>query len=84
MEVVAESGRNPYNFILNSLHIGGATTFGDISERVIQVEERRRPDACEAYTRNIVEYWRRVSRKLEVANVGSERRSEGQIGVGND
>ena len=47
-ELVAKSGRNPDEFALHSLVIGGATTLaagGDITERVIQREGRWKSDA---------------------------------------
>ena len=47
-QLVAKSGRNPDEFALHSLVIGGATTLaagGDITERVIQREGRWKSDA---------------------------------------
>ena len=82
-EVVAESGRNPDEFALHSLRMGGATKLaagGDISERVIQREGRWRSDAHKGYTRNYTEDARRVSRKLGVASWGKERQpGEGTV-----
>ena len=75
-ELVAKSGRNPDEFALHSLRIGGAITLaagGDISARVIQREGRWKSDAYKAYTRNNIDDSRRVSRKLVVASGGRER-----------
>ena len=82
-EVVAESGRNPDEFALHSLRIGGATTLaagGDISEQVIPRGGRQRSDAYKAYTQNNTGDARRVSRKLGVASGGKERQpGEGAV-----
>ena len=82
-ELVAKSGRNPDEFALHSLRIGGATTLaagGDISERVIQREGRWRSDAYKAYTRNTIEDSGNVSRKLVVARDGKGRQpGEGTV-----
>ena len=75
-ELVARFGRNPDEFALHSLRIGGATTLaagGDISERVIQREGRWKSDAYKAYKRNNIDDTRRVSRNLVVASDGRER-----------
>ena len=87
-EVVAKSGRHPDEFAVRTLRIGGATTLaagGDISERVIQREEKWRSDAYKANTRNNIEDARRVSCKLGVAS-GERRGSRGkeQYGVRDD
>ena len=50
-----KSALNLDEFALHSLRIFGATTLaaaGEISERVTQREERWKPDAYNAYTRN--------------------------------
>ena len=87
-EVVAESGRNPDEFALHSLRIGGATTLaagGDISERVIRREGWWRSDAYKVYTRNNIEDSTRVSRKLASAKVEKGRQpGEEQYGVRNN
>ena len=78
-EVVAESGRNPNEFALHSLRIGGATTLAageDISERVIRREGRWRSDAYKVYTRNNIEDSTTVSRKLASAKVAKGRQPE--------
>ena len=75
-ELVAKSGRNPDEFALHSLRIGGANTLaagGDILEGVIQNEGTWKSDAYKAYTRNNIEDSRRVSRKLVVASKGKDR-----------
>ena len=75
-ELVARFGRNPDEFALHSLRIGGATTLAagvDISERVIQREGRWKSDAYKAYKRNNIDDTRRVSRNLVVASDGRER-----------
>lgn len=54
-EVVENAGRNPKDFALHSLRIGGASTLaagGDISERVIQSEGRWTSESYKTYTRN--------------------------------
>ena len=82
-ELVAKSGRNPDDFALHLLPVGGATTLaagGEISERVIQREGRWKSDAYKANTRNNVDDSRRVSRKLVVASEGRERQpAEGTV-----
>ena len=82
-EVVVKSRRNPDEFALYSLRIGGATasaTGGDTSERVMQREGRWRSDAYKTYTRNIIEVARRVSGKPGVASGGKERQpGEGTV-----
>ena len=75
-EMVVESGRNPDEFALHSLRIGGATTLaagGNISERVIQREGKWRPDAYKVHTRKNMKDARGVSRKLVVASRVKER-----------
>ena len=87
-EVVAKSRRNPDNFALHSLRIGGATALAvgrDISERVIKRERRWRSDTCKTYTRNNIEVARRVWSKPGVASGVTERQpGKEQYGVGND
>ena len=82
-ELVAKSGRNPDDFALHLLPVGGATTLaagGEISERVIQREGRWMCEVYKAYTRNNIDDSRRVSRKLVVASEGKERQpGEGTV-----
>ena len=69
-----KSGRNPDEFTLHSLRIGGATKLAageDASKRATQKYERWKPDAYKTYTCNNAEESRRVSRKLAVASEGS-------------
>ena len=82
-QLVAKSGRNPDEFALHSLRIGGTTTLaarGELSERVIQREGRWMCEVYKAYTRNNIDDSRRVSRKLVVASEGKERQpGEGTV-----
>ena len=57
-DIVAQSGRNPDEFALHSLRVGGASVLaagGDVPERVIQHEGRRKSDTYKVYTRNTVQ-----------------------------
>lgn len=81
-EIVAQSGRNPDEFALHSLRIGGASVLaagGDVPERVIQREGRWKSDAYKVYTRNNVEDAGQVSRKLAVAGKGQRQPGQGTI-----
>lgn len=82
-EVVAKSGRNPQEYALHSLRIGGATALasgGDIAERVIQREGKWRSNAYKPYARNNVEDSRRVSRKLtDGSRIVSRQPGEGTV-----
>ena len=75
-EVVEKSGRDPREFALHSLRIGGASTLaagGDVSDRVIQKEGRWRSEKYQTYTVYNVEDAKRVSRKLSDEDNGIER-----------
>ena len=66
-EIVKKSGRDPKDFALHSLRIGGASTLaarGEVSERVIQRAARWKSDSYKSYTVNNMEDSRRVSRIL--------------------
>ena len=66
-EIVERTGRNPKEFALHSLRIGGASTLaagGYVSERVIQREGRWKSDAYKTYTVNNSEDSGMVSRIL--------------------
>lgn len=82
-EVVEKSGRNPQEYALHSLRIGGATALasgGDIAERVIQREGKWRSDAYKLYARNNVEDSRRVSQKLtDGSRIVSRQPGEGTV-----
>ena len=52
-EIVEQSGRNPKEFALHSLRIGGASTLaagGDVSDRIIQQEGRWKSEEYKTYT----------------------------------
>lgn len=54
-DLVVKVGRNPKDFALNSLRIGGASTLAagvDISERVTEREGRRTSETYTTYTRD--------------------------------
>ncbi|CAB1109801.1 unnamed protein product [Ectocarpus sp. CCAP 1310/34] len=75
-EIVERSGRNPKDFALHSLRIGGASTLaagGAVSERVIQREGRWKSDAYKVYTVNNSEDSQRVSRTLGDKDKGVAR-----------
>lgn len=78
-EVVAKSGHSSDEFAPYSLRVGRPIRLAAgrrTSERVIQRKGRWGSDAYKIYTRNNLEYSRRVSRELAVANVGKERQPE--------
>ena len=81
---IAKFSLNLDDFALHLSRIFGATTFaagGATSERVMQREGRWESDADKAYTRNIIEDSKRVSRKLVVAREENERQpGEGTAG----
>ena len=79
-EIVVQSGRNPDEFALHSLRIGGAsvlTAGGDVPERMIQHEGRWESDTYNVYTRNNVEDAGQVSRNLGVAAKGRRQPVQG-------
>ena len=83
-EVVEKSGRDPREFALHSLRIGGASTLaagGDVSDRVIQKEGRWRSEEYKTYTAVYnVENAKRVSRKRSEKDKGIERKpGEGTV-----
>lgn len=82
-ELVANAGRNPTDFGLHSLRIGGTSTLaagGDISERVIQSEGRWTSESYKTYTKNNREDSQRVSRKLADEKKGVKRQpGEGTV-----
>ena len=66
-EIVESSGRNPQEFALHSLRIGGASTLGaggDVPVHVLQREGRWKSDTYKTYTVNNSEDSRLVSRIL--------------------
>ena len=66
-EIVERTGRDPKEFALRSLRIGGASALaagGHVSERVIQREGRWKSDAYKTYTVNNSEDSQMVSRIL--------------------
>ena len=82
-EIVERSGREPKDFALHSLRIGGASTLaagGEVSELVIQREGRWKSDAYKTYTANNSEDSQRVSRVLGDKDKGVARQpGEGTI-----
>ena len=82
-EIVEKSGRNPKEFALHSLRIGGASTLaagGDVSDRVIQKEGRWVSEEYKTYTVYNVEDAKRVSRKLGDPKKGVKRQpGEGTV-----
>ena len=82
-EVVGKSGRDPKDFALHSLRIGGTSTMvagGKISDRVAQREGRWRSDAYKTYTANNIEDSRQVSRILGDRKRGVSRQpGEGTV-----
>lgn len=82
-EIVQRSGRDPKEFALHSLRIGGASTLaagGDVSERVIQREGRWKSDTYKTYTVNNSEDSRLVSRILGDKDKGVARQpGEGTV-----
>ena len=82
--LMAKFGLNLDEFTLHALRIfGGATRSAgdDISKRVSQGEGRWTSNAIKAYTRDNIQYSKRVSRKVVVAREMKERQSgEGTAG----
>ena len=76
LEVVEKSRRDPREFALHSLRIGGASTLAagrDVSDGVIQKEGRWRSEEFKTHTAYNVEDAKRVSRKLSDEDIGAER-----------
>ena len=72
-ETVAQSGRNPDEFALHSLRIGGASVLaagGDVPERVIQRAGRWKSDTQRYTLANNVEDSGQVSHKPAIAGKG--------------
>ena len=82
-EIVEKSGRNPKEFALHSLRIGGASTLaagGDVSDGRIQKESRWASEEYKAYTVYNVEDAKQVSRKRGDPEKGVKRQpGEGTV-----
>jgi len=82
-ELVEKAGRDPKEFALHSLRIGGASTLaagGEVSEMVLQREGRWKSDTYKTYAVNNVEDSRRVSRILGDESKGVSRQpGEGTV-----
>ena len=75
-EIVKKSGRDPKDFALHSLRIGGASTLAageEVSERVIQRAGGWKSDSYKPYTVNSMEDSRRMSRILGDKDKGVAR-----------
>ena len=82
-EVVEKSGRNPKDFALHSLRIGGPPALaagGEVSDRVVQKAGRWKSDAYKRYVVNNREGSRKVSQILGDKNKGVQRQpGEGTV-----
>ena len=75
-EVMEKSGRDPREFALHSLRIGGASTLApgrDVSDWVIHKGGRWRSEELKTHIAYNVEDAKRVSRELSDEDIGVER-----------
>ena len=84
LQVAARAGDDPREVGLHSLRIGVATTLaagGDVSQRVIQREGRRKSwESSKVYTRNNPDDAGIVSRKLaETGKIGQSQLGQGTV-----
>ena len=82
-DVVEKSGRDPKDFALHSLRIGGPSALaagGEVSDRVVQRAGRWKSDAYKRYVVNNLEDSRKVSRILGDRDKGVHRQpGEGTV-----